>query len=88
MFGGMKRKEAIGQALSVLKPQYLKITNESHLHAGHEGSPGSGESHFAIIIKAESMLEKSLLQQHRLINELLKDEFEKGLHALSIKILH
>jgi len=82
----MNRQEHIEQKLSALKPHYLHILNESHLHEGHKGHDGSNESHFAIEISAEILNGKKLLQQHRIINDLLKEEFEQGLHALSIKI--
>ena len=80
----MSRKEIIAKKLSVLKPEYLKIINDSPDHAYHEASPGSGESHFTVKIKASSLGSKTLIEQHRVINNLLKEEFENGLHALSI----
>ena len=69
-----------------LNPNYLEIVNKSHLHQGHLGDNGSGETHFDVIISAES-LKGSRVENQRKINQLLKEEFEKGLHALSIKII-
>jgi BolA protein len=82
----MDRQSIIAQKLSVLKPQFLRIINDSNLHHGHESSPNSGESHFTVEIMADSIKGKRLIEQHKIINELLKEEFEQGLHALSIKI--
>jgi len=66
----------------------LEVINKSQLHQGHLGDDGSGETHFDIIINANEFIGKSLVSNHRQINNLLKDEFEKnGLHALSIKII-
>ncbi len=66
----------------------LEVINKSHLHLGHLGDDGSGETHFDIIISAEEFAGKPLVFAHRQVNNLLKDEFEKnGLHALSIKIV-
>lgn len=83
----MDREESITKKLSVLKPQYLKITNDSHLHHGHASSPNNNQSHFTIEIAAEFISNKNLLEQHKIINTLLKEEFNTGLHALSIKII-
>ncbi|MCE3255255.1 MAG: transcriptional regulator BolA [Rickettsiaceae bacterium] len=64
----------------------LEVINKSHLHQGHLGDDGSGETHFDIVIHANELVGNSV-QNHRKINQLLKEEFEKnGLHALSIKI--
>ena len=83
----MNRQETIEQKLSVLKPQYLKVTNDSHLHSNHDSSPNNGESHFTVKISADSISAKRLLEQHKIINDLLKEEFTRGLHALSIIIV-
>lgn len=83
----MDRKENIQTKLSVLNPHFLEIVDESALHAGHAGNPnGNAESHFAIKIAAEELKNLSFVKQHRIINNLLKEEFNSGLHALSIKI--
>ena len=65
----------------------LEVINKSHLHQGHLGDDGSGETHFDIVIAADQLAGGNSVQNHRKINHLLKDEFEKnGLHALSIKV--
>ena len=83
----MKRQETIEQKLSVLKPQYLEIINNSYLHNSHNSSPANGESHFTIKILADSLYPHPLLAQHKIIKNLLKEEFSRGLHALSIIIV-
>lgn len=83
----MSREERIKEKLSALKPQKLKITNNSELHIGHSGHDGSGESHFELEIKSQMLEGLPRAQQHRKLNKLLQDEFDSGLHALSIKIL-
>ena len=80
------RKEIIDQKLSVLNPQFLEIIDQSANHAGHVGNSGGNESHFLINIKAEKLDDLKLIDKHRLINDLLKEEFNEGLHALSIII--
>jgi len=83
----MNRQETIEQKLSVLKPQYLEIINDSYLHSSHHSSPANGESHFTIKILADSLSCHSLIEQHKIIKNLLKEEFTRGLHALSIIIV-
>ena len=83
----MSRKEIIETKLSVLNPHFLEVIDESSLHAGHVGNPnGNAASHFAIEINSKELDGLSLIKQHRIINNLLKDEFNNGLHALSIRI--
>jgi len=83
-----KMKERIFKKLSEnLIIGNLEVINKSYLHKGHFGDDGSGETHFDVIISATEMDPKNKVQNHRKINQLLKDEFEKnGLHAISIKI--
>ena len=69
-----------------LNPSFLEVKNNSHLHSGHMGDNGTGETHFAIKIAAEELEGLSAVNAHRKINALLKDEFDVGLHALEIKI--
>lgn len=82
----MSRQKRIASMLTVLKPHYLEVINDSHFHSNHQHSPGSGDSHFTIKISAAVLAGKSKIQQHKMINEILKDEFANGLHALSIKV--
>lgn len=81
-------KERITKKLSQnLTIRDLQIINQSHLHSGHMGDNGTGETHFEVIISAQDFVNKNKVQSHRLINDLLKDEFKNGLHALTIKII-
>ena len=68
-----------------LHPARLDVVNKSHLHAGHRSSPGTGESHFRVLIVADAFAGKSRVERHRMINELLGDELKGGVHALAIK---
>ena len=38
--------------LVAFEPVRLDVINESHLHAGHRSSPGTGESHYRVLIVA------------------------------------
>ncbi|MFT6106172.1 MAG: BolA protein [Rickettsiales bacterium] len=81
-------KERIFKKLSDnLTIKNLQVINKSHLHQGHAGDDGTGETHFDVEISARE-LSGSRVENQRKINQILKDEFEKnGLHALSIKIV-
>ncbi len=68
-----------------LSPTRLDIINESELHAGHRSSPGTGESHFRILIVSPAFTGKSRVDRHRIVNELLADELSGRVHALALK---
>ena len=68
-----------------LSPTRLDIINESEMHAGHRSSPGTGESHFRILIVSPAFAGKSRVDRHRIVNELLADELSGRIHALALK---
>jgi len=64
------------------------ITNDSGKHKGHAGNPSGAddaETHFTVDVESEAFAGMKLLARHRAVNELLRAEFDAGLHALSIK---
>ena len=63
----------------------LKIENESHKHAGHFS--GNGDTHFKLEVVSADFSGESRVQRHRLINTMLSDCFDQGLHALSLSLL-
>ncbi len=80
--GRVREKLMIG-----LRPTRLDVVNESELHAGHRNSPGTGESHFRILVVSDAFSGKSRLERHRLVNDLLKDELSGGIHALALSTI-
>ncbi|WP_040257195.1 BolA family protein [Rickettsia hoogstraalii] len=80
----MSRIKRIQEKLSVLKPHFQEIIDESYKHASHYDGI---HSHIKIRIAAETLQGKSLIANHRTINNLLTDEFNSGLHALSIEVI-
>ena len=68
-----------------LRPTRLDVVNESHLHAGHGSSPGTGESHFRVLIVSGAFAGKTPVERHRMVNEALASELKGGVHALAIK---
>ncbi len=67
-----------------LDPVRLDVVNESHLHAGHRGSPGTGDSHFRILIVSSAFAGQSRVARHRMVNDILKDELANRIHALAL----
>lgn len=70
-----------------LRPTRLDVINESELHAGHRSSPGTGESHFRILIVSGAFAGRSRVERHRMVNDLLKDEIRANVHALALATL-
>ncbi len=70
--------------LVALKPIRLDVINESEMHAGHRSSPGTGESHFRILIVSEAFSGKSRIERHRMVNSALGDEVGGRIHALAL----
>ena len=67
-----------------LEPTRLDVVNDSHRHAGHRSSPGTGNSHFIIRVVSAQFEGKTRIERHRRINEILADELAGPIHALAI----
>ena len=81
----MTAEQCIREKLMVaFEPTRLDVINESDLHAGHRGSPGTGESHFRVLIVSPKFAGISRLARQRLINEILADELAGRIHALAL----
>ena len=81
----MTAEQRIREKLMVaLEPTRLDVINESEMHAGHRSSPGTGESHFRIVIVSPKFAGVSRLARHRLVNEALADELAGRIHALAL----
>ena len=65
-------------------PEALEVVNDSHRHAGHGGSPGTGESHFTIKGVSPVFAGKSRIERHRMVNQVLAEELAGKIHALAI----
>ena len=56
-----------------LKPVQIEVVNESHLHAGHRSSPGTGDSHFRIRVVSPAFEGLSRVARQRLVNAALAE---------------
>lgn len=66
--------------LAEMEFDHLQIVDESSNHSVPEGA----QSHFKLVLVAGRFDGMSRIARHRLINDLLADEFAAGLHALAI----
>ena len=72
----------INQQFSV---ETLTIIDESHKHASHFKGEAI-ETHLIIKCHAAEFSSLTRVQSHRLLNTLLKPEFDSGLHAVSYQL--
>ena len=82
----MALETEIRTALGSLSPAHLDVINESALHSGHAGDDGSGESHWRIVISADSLTPLSRIARHRAIHSALGPDIIGRIHALAIDI--
>ncbi|VEN39223.1 unnamed protein product [Callosobruchus maculatus] len=60
---------------------HLEVINESYMHNVPKGS----ETHFKVVVVSDKFDNTPLLKRHRMVNEILKEELQSGVHALSIE---
>ena len=73
--------KSIRKKLNSLKPTYLEIQNESHMHS----VPPNSETHFKVILVSEEFNGKSRIARHQVVNNTLAEELSGPVHALSIQ---
>lgn len=79
----MSRQARIIELLTQhFNPTYLMVEDES----GNHHVPKGSESHFKITLASLEFTDKTQVARHRLVNALVKDEFNTGLHALSMHL--
>lgn len=57
--------------------------------AGHPGATGEGgriETHFFVEVVSDKFQGLPTIKRHRAVNSMLQDEFDAGLHALSLRL--
>ena len=79
----MSMQTTIEEKLSAeFKVDYLQVENESHLH---NVAPGA-ESHFKVTIVSNSFDDQMLIERHRAVNQILRQEMQQ-IHALALHAL-
>lgn len=71
-----------------LRPESLRVEDESDRHAGHLERPGhadqGGNTHFRVFVVSDAFAGKSRIERHRMVNALLAEELADTVHALAI----
>ena len=81
----MSADQRIREKLIVaFEPVRLDVINESELHAGHRNSPGTGESHYRVLVVSAAFAGKTRVARHRMVNEVLAEELNGRVHALAL----
>ncbi|RUM94888.1 MAG: BolA family transcriptional regulator [Thiothrix sp.] len=65
---------------AALHPTHLEVLDESHMHS----VPAGAESHFKVTLVTEQFENLPLIKQHRMINDVLKEELAGKIHALAL----
>lgn len=66
--------------LDHFSPSHLEVVNESHMH----NVPTGSESHFKVVLVTRQFSGERLINRHRAVNSLLKDELANDIHALAL----
>jgi BolA protein len=83
----LSRAERIEELLKErLSPQLFVLEDESSRHAGHAGARPGGETHYRVRIIADAFRGLSRVERQRLVYAALREEFDTGLHALSLDL--
>ncbi len=75
--------DALTQAFAITT---LNVINESHLHAGHAGDDGTGESHWRVVISAPEFADMTRIARHRAVHTALGPAIIGRIHALAIDV--
>jgi BolA protein len=84
----MKRKSKIEKVIKdYFEPYYFSVLDVSEQHRGHQSFREGAESHFEIVIVSKIFDNKNKIDRHRMVNKILKDDYSKDLHSVTIKAL-
>jgi BolA protein len=77
-------RETIERRLrDAFSPEVLKVEDESALHAGH----GAGGGHYRVYMVAEAFRGQGLVERHRAVYALFREELKGPIHALALTTL-
>ncbi len=79
--------QMIERALREWGAESVSVTDNSHLHVGHEGAK-SGGGHFAVSVVASDFAGMNRLKRHRLVHKQVQELWHNGrIHALEVDAL-
>lgn len=81
-----KREWMAARLVERFEPDYLDVVDESSQHAGHAGARPEGQTHFRIKMTSAKLAGLSRVEQHRQVNDAVKEAFDHGLHALALEL--
>lgn len=72
--------------IDAFAPKMLQIENDSHRHAGHAGSPGTGSSHFNVTMVSDAFEGTTRVARQRQVYGVLANELAGPVHALALRL--
>lgn len=77
------RRDSIEHIITtVLTPIFLNVEDESSQHHVPQGA----QTHFKVTAVSAEFTGLNAVARHRKVNHLLKEEFDQGMHALSLHL--
>lgn len=67
-------------------PVHFALTDDSNAHGGHAGASPSGETHYRLAMVSAAFEGLNRVARQRLVYQALREEFDMGLHALSLDL--
>lgn len=80
------KDEIISALEAAFRPTALEVVDDSESHRGHGGYREGGESHFNVMIRAESFAGQSRIARHRAVHAALGADLVGRIHALALDI--
>ena len=70
----------------LFSPLDFALSDDSTRHAGHAGARPGGQTHYSLRLVSARFAGLSRVARQRLVYQALGEEFETGLHALSLDL--
>jgi len=80
----MMQERIVARLTEALDPVFLDVVDESDRHRGHAGAREGGGTHYRVRVVSARFAERTRVERHRLVYDLLTAEFADGLHALAL----
>lgn len=76
----------VARLTAEFSPQQIVVEDQSGQHVGHAGARPGGQTHYRLTLVSAAFDGLSRVARQRLVYQLLHEEFETGLHALSLDL--
>lgn len=70
----------------LIKSNFQPVLLEVYDESGHHHVGKAAETHYKVIVVSDKFNGQSLIKRHRQLNDLMQDEFDEGLHALTMHL--